>query len=257
MLRALTEAGIEPDLIGGSSAGAWNAVAFATDPTVGGLDQLEGMWLRLRRCPPTSSRRTCTRGAPWVLSDGDTVTALLASSAFPGLFPPVQLGRQQLVDGGVSADIPVQQAETLGASTTYVLPAAASDDWGGRPRGPLALAYHALGQILDAAVVRDTADATGTVHVLPAPRSWVSNPLDFSETARLIQDGYRLAATWLCGAHRRGMLAVAHVATCADVVTAVNAGVDVLGHVPTNNPLRDQVVDQIAALSIAVIPPWG
>jgi len=30
MLQALTEAGIEPDRIGGSSAGAWNAVAFAT-----------------------------------------------------------------------------------------------------------------------------------------------------------------------------------------------------------------------------------
>ncbi len=30
MLQALTEAGIEPDLVGGSSAGAWNAVAFAT-----------------------------------------------------------------------------------------------------------------------------------------------------------------------------------------------------------------------------------
>ncbi len=58
-------------------------------------------------------------------------------------------------------------------------------------------------------------------------------------------------------AHRRGMLAVAHVATCADVVTAVNAGVDVLGHVPTDNPLPDQMVDQIAALSIAVIPTLG
>jgi NTE family protein len=56
MLRALTEAGIEPDLIGGSSAGAWNAVAFATDPTLGGVDKLEGMWLSLRRRDVARSR---------------------------------------------------------------------------------------------------------------------------------------------------------------------------------------------------------
>lgn len=242
MLRALTDAGIVPDLVVGSSAGALNAVAFASDPSLAGLDRLQSLWtsLRRRQVAPLSLRtlagaftgrgdglvsNTALRalfagglvpsrlsdtavpayvvatelvsGQPVVLSDGDTVAALLASSAFPGLYPPVTLDGRQLVDGGVSADIPVLQAEALGAMVTYILPAAGSDDTRVRPHGPLPLAYHALAQILDAAARRDTAAARGVVHVLPAPVSEVSNPVDFGDTARLIEEGYRLATNWL------------------------------------------------------------
>ena len=49
MLWALTEAGVAPDLVVGSSAGALNAVAFASDPSPGGLDHLEAAWVSLRR----------------------------------------------------------------------------------------------------------------------------------------------------------------------------------------------------------------
>ena len=49
MLRALTEAGIRPDLIVGSSAGALNAVAFAQDPTAAGLEELRQRWTRVHR----------------------------------------------------------------------------------------------------------------------------------------------------------------------------------------------------------------
>jgi NTE family protein len=135
--------------------------------------------------------------APVVLSEGDTMSALLASSAFPGLYPPVEVGWRVLIDGGVAADVPVLQAETLGADVTYVLPAAGSDTARSMPHGPLSLAYHALGQILDATARRDAAAARGPVHVLPAPSSRASNPVDFRGTARLIDEGYRLATAWL------------------------------------------------------------
>jgi NTE family protein len=49
MLRALLEAGIRPDLVVGSSAGALNAVAFAQNPTEAGLDELQELWARIRR----------------------------------------------------------------------------------------------------------------------------------------------------------------------------------------------------------------
>ena len=49
MLRALSEAGVLPDLVVGSSAGALNAVAFAADPTQAGLDRLKSVWMSLRR----------------------------------------------------------------------------------------------------------------------------------------------------------------------------------------------------------------
>ena len=49
MLRALLEAGIRPDMVVGSSAGALNAVAFAQNPTEAGLDELQELWARIRR----------------------------------------------------------------------------------------------------------------------------------------------------------------------------------------------------------------
>ena len=49
MLRALLEAGIRPDILVGSSAGALNAVAFAQSPTEVGLDELRELWARIRR----------------------------------------------------------------------------------------------------------------------------------------------------------------------------------------------------------------
>jgi NTE family protein len=136
-------------------------------------------------------------GLTVLLSSGDLVTALLASAAFPGLYPPVLIGSRHLIDGGVAADIPVLQAEALGATRTYVLPAALSDQPDTLPRGPVPLAFRAVGQVLDAVSRRDIAMAKGDVHMLPAPLSRAAHPLDFHETARLIEDGYRLAAEWL------------------------------------------------------------
>jgi NTE family protein len=242
MLRALTEAAVAPDLVIGSSAGALNAVAFASDPSPAGLDRLESVWLSLRRrhVAPFSVRtllamagrgdalvtssalrrllaeaavaRTLegtpiaahvvvtdlASGAAVVLSDGETVPALLGSCAFPGLYAPHLMGERLVVDGGVAADVPVLQAEALGAGITYVLPAARWDT-PQPPRGALPLAYHALGQILGAAGRRDVAAARGRVYVLPAPAGRASSPVDFRDTARLIGEGHRLAADWLAG----------------------------------------------------------
>jgi NTE family protein len=242
MLRALAEAGIVPDFVIGTSAGALNAVAYASNPTAAGLRRLENLWLTLRRRHVAGiSARTLVRaivgredglldaaplgqlvrtdlvaptldgtairshvvatellsGEPVVMSTGDTASALLASAAFPGIYAPVWRGGQRLVDGGVSADIPVLQAEALGATESFVLPAAGSDDKGAPVRGPLAMAYHALGQILESTARRDSLAAQGEVHLLPPATSAATNPLDFRETDRLIRDGYELAVDWL------------------------------------------------------------
>ncbi|MEU9890528.1 patatin-like phospholipase family protein [Sphaerisporangium sp. NPDC051011] len=44
MLRALTKAGIRPDLVVGTSAGAINAVCFALEPTLARIERLEMLW---------------------------------------------------------------------------------------------------------------------------------------------------------------------------------------------------------------------
>lgn len=44
MLKALVDAGIEPDLVLGTSIGAFNGAVFAADPTQAGIDHLEQLW---------------------------------------------------------------------------------------------------------------------------------------------------------------------------------------------------------------------
>lgn len=44
MLRALTEAGVTPDMVLGTSIGAVNGALFADDPTVAGVDRLSQLW---------------------------------------------------------------------------------------------------------------------------------------------------------------------------------------------------------------------
>jgi NTE family protein len=44
-LRALFAAGIQPELLVGSSAGAVNAASLALDPSLAGVDRLESLWL--------------------------------------------------------------------------------------------------------------------------------------------------------------------------------------------------------------------
>jgi NTE family protein len=62
-------------------------------------------------------------GRAVVLEDGDLRRNVLASSAIPGVFPPVTHGEQTLVDGGVVAHVPLLPAKDLGARTMVVLDA--------------------------------------------------------------------------------------------------------------------------------------
>jgi NTE family protein len=61
------------------------------------------------------------RAAEHWFSDGPVVDAVLASSAVPGLLPPVRIGDEHYLDGGLVNSIPVGRAVALGARVIYVL----------------------------------------------------------------------------------------------------------------------------------------
>jgi NTE family protein len=238
MLRALCEAGIVPDLVVGSSAGAINAVSYAHDPTPHGLDQLEALWAKVRRgtvfpinaldivngligrrngvASPRRLRALLERcvgdrlledspvpvhviatdvatGEPVTLSSGPALEALLASTAMPGVFPPVPLDGRLLADGGVAADTPVLQAEELGATVTYVLPAVAAVRSLETARGAVAHFLRAVSHVYDRAAATDVTAARGRVHVLPAPTHHEVNPFDFRLTGTFVREGYAVA----------------------------------------------------------------
>jgi NTE family protein len=60
-------------------------------------------------------------GRPFALESGDVVSAIVASSAFPGVFPPVELDGHTLIDGGVVADVPLDVAAELGVAGVIVI----------------------------------------------------------------------------------------------------------------------------------------
>jgi NTE family protein len=59
-------------------------------------------------------------GAHW-FETGDLISALLATTAVPGLLPPVEIGGEHYLDGGLVDSIPVDRAVALGARCIYVL----------------------------------------------------------------------------------------------------------------------------------------
>ena len=59
-------------------------------------------------------------GAHW-FSHGDLRDAVMASSAVPGLLPPVVIDGEHFLDGGLVHSIPVGRALALGATDVYVL----------------------------------------------------------------------------------------------------------------------------------------
>ena len=61
------------------------------------------------------------RAAEHWFSTGPVVDAVLASSAVPGLLPPVKLDGEHFIDGGIVNSIPIGRAVELGARTVFVL----------------------------------------------------------------------------------------------------------------------------------------
>jgi NTE family protein len=61
------------------------------------------------------------RAAEHWFEEGDLADVVLASCAVPGILPPVKIGDEHFIDGGIVNSIPVARAVALGATTIYVL----------------------------------------------------------------------------------------------------------------------------------------
>lgn len=167
MLRALDEAGVGPDLVLGTSIGAFNGSVIADQPGPGGVQRLTELWAEIaasgvllgswidrfrnvatlqpalhhtselrhllervhspdRRIEELVVPFQCVaasieRAAEHWFTSGPLIEALLASSAIPALFPPVEIGGEHFYDGGLVDSVPLARAINLGADRIYVL----------------------------------------------------------------------------------------------------------------------------------------
>lgn len=180
-LRALLEYGERPDVIIGTSIGAWNGAWLARDPTLDGVESLAAIWRTTHpvrvllgsepriNTPQQAARASLTLAAarrvaarqPSLYSDaglqyyitgslgdvtfeemaiplriiaadithgtraifgsGPVAPAVLASSAIPGIFPPVRMGDTFYIDGGAVDNCSVETALALGARRLFVV----------------------------------------------------------------------------------------------------------------------------------------
>jgi NTE family protein len=156
--RALVELGIPFDFMVGSSIGAVNGAMIAAGLTPGEIelrwrglrtrDVVGSRWQPLRliwgapsvysnqglrallrsilpvqkfqdlKIPLAIVATDFETGRSVVLDKGDLIEAILASTAVPGLFPPITREGQTLVDGGVSNNVPLDVAAERGAERT-------------------------------------------------------------------------------------------------------------------------------------------
>lgn len=243
MLQALTESGLRPHMLIGTSVGAVNAAWMAAHPDHDGAMELGQIWMGLRRnhvfplSPWAGARclfgrsnhfisntgiRTLLEthipyarlenaavpvhiittelktGRAVVFSSGPAIPALLASTAIPGVFPPVTIGRRELIDGGVANHTPITAAIELGATEIYVLQV--GYPWVLRePTSALGMALYALARFVEQKLDVEVAmnQHRADIHVLPTVELPAVSPADFSQTSTLIARGQKSARRYL------------------------------------------------------------
>ncbi|MGB2894653.1 MAG: patatin-like phospholipase family protein [Anaerolineales bacterium] len=67
-------------------------------------------------------------GKVHTLREGNLLDAVMATSAFPGVFPPVEIQGRQLVDGGVLDNLPTELPRQLGADVVIAVYVTATVD---------------------------------------------------------------------------------------------------------------------------------
>lgn len=122
------------------------------------------------RVPFECCAASIERAAEHWFSTGSLLDAILASSAVPGLFPPVELGGEHFLDGGLVNSVPVGRAVELGAETIYVLHVGRLERPLEPPRRPWDVATVAFEIARRHRFARDMAAVPDgvTVHLLPS-----------------------------------------------------------------------------------------
>lgn len=144
------------------------------------------------------------RAAEHWFSEGGLAEAILASTAVPGVLPPVRIGGEHYVDGGIVNSIPVSRAVELGATQIWVLQVGRVETRLAPPRTPLQVALVSFEIARRHRFARDLAALPEGVvaHVLPTgepktPTLRQLNYRDFSAIARRIDRAHRAAASYL------------------------------------------------------------
>jgi len=163
VLKALYEADIDIDLVVGTSFGAIVAAGYAAGRNIYELEKiaLQTGWIKILkmidiappkgifagnklerffsvltlqkhfselRVPLTVVATDIETGEEVLINKGSVSKAILASSAFPGIFAPVEIDNRWLVDGVLVNPLPIQTAFDMGADIVIAVDVSSSTD---------------------------------------------------------------------------------------------------------------------------------
>jgi NTE family protein len=121
------------------------------------------------------------------------IDAIMASAALPPFLPPWRCGDELLIDGGISADLPVKVAVSEGAKEIYALHLVDAPRKGQQIRGVLSIAEQAINTVLSRQLQTELEESESqkgvTLHYVPLTGFYGIPLWDFSHTAEMIEGG--------------------------------------------------------------------
>lgn len=138
-----------------------------------------------------------------VVTSGEVGPALAASSAIPGIFPPVRIEGRWLIDGSLSSNHPVIEAQDLGADEIYLVTTVTAPRTA-PPKGAVAVAMNSVSLLTTRVARLQVAEAHrraeqmgGHIHVVPSAEPLAPGPFDYRRSAELAEQAYRRTKQWL------------------------------------------------------------
>jgi NTE family protein len=221
VLRAFEEAGIRPDIVVGTSAGAVVGAAYASGLTPGQIESVARKVKLPSLVDWTLSSGGLMRGnnlASWIdtvtagvpieefpirfaavatdlrsekavlLDRGSPGSAIQASAAVPGINVPVPYKNGHLIDGGITSLVPVRFARAMGADFVVAV-----DIYCQGPRADGLGAPTVIHRVMHTQSCLVAAPEMAQADVLIAPAISVSSMSAKDEQERAIQAGYEAA----------------------------------------------------------------
>ncbi len=138
-----------------------------------------------------------TTGQRVVLSEGSALKALLASTAIPGVFAPVEIDGHWLLDGGIASNTPIRAAVEQGAEEIVLLPTGCHSP--ARPAGPLAICLQALNRLIARQLLEDmkALGSEARFRVVPPVCPSPVHAYDFSRSEDMMRSAHSQTRSWI------------------------------------------------------------
>lgn len=173
-----------------------------------GLRRVIDGWLHYRlfeeaRVPFWAVATSLRSGREHWFHSGDVRAPLMASTALPGVFPPVPIDGDTYIDGGVVNNVPISKAFELKAKRVYVLDVGNLERERREPKRPYEVLMQAVSIARASRLRIDQENVPEGVQMirLPAIDTGKLRYDNFSRSTELIEKSYRASMGFLTQAH--------------------------------------------------------